>query len=179
MTKMKKIANYMKKGIMTMSVLLMVSAIMAQPGYGPGNGYRRGFDNPPDSRSFCWRIPDITEEQNSQIQDLRTDHLKTMRPFRNEIREQRAQLRTLETADSPDMSKINNTIDNISGIQNKMHKTRASHIQDIRKILTEEQRVYFDTHRARRGRRIGRQGHWNGPRAGRGRGMGPGNGCGW
>lgn len=122
-------------------------------GYGPGNGY-------------VWQnMPNMTDDQKTKIDALRVTHLKEMTTLRNQIREKQAHLTTLESADKADMNAINKTIDEISDLRNKKMKQRASHRQDVRNILTEEQRAYFDAHQNRRGK-------------GFGRGMGRGNGCG-
>ena len=108
-------------------------------------------------------IPDLTDTQKEKMKTFRTKHLKNITTLRNQMVEKRSKLRTLQTTDNADMNAINSTIDEISALRAKMQKERAKHHQDIRSILTENQRVYFDA------RGFGR---------GRGNGMGPGNGRG-
>ncbi len=100
----------------------------------------------------CPYIPDLTEEQQSQINELRTAHLKEMTEFRNRINENRAQYRSLITGTPADRSDINANIDEYTETRNQMMKRQAAHRQEIRNVLTEEQRVYFD---ARAGSRRG------------------------
>jgi Spy/CpxP family protein refolding chaperone len=97
------------------------------------------------------RLPDLTEEQQEQIKQLRTAHLKEILPIENKIREKAAQLNTLETSEKVDMVKINKTIEELGELKVTIAKKRAAHRQDIRKILTEDQRVIFDSMPGKRG----------------------------
>lgn len=100
----------------------------------------------------CPYIPDLTEEQQSRITELRTAHLKEMQEFRNKIDENRVQYRSLVTGDPANRSAINEKIDEFTVLKNQMMKKQANHRQEVRNILTEEQRVYFDSRtNARRG----------------------------
>lgn len=92
---------------------------------------------------------ELTEEQQKQVDALKTTHLKENLQIKNQIKEKEAQLNTLESADKADMTKINKTIDEIAVLKADLHKKNAAHKQEIRKILTEEQRVKFDAHQGR------------------------------
>jgi Spy/CpxP family protein refolding chaperone len=129
---------------------------------------QRGNSNNAGKGYFCDNIPGITEDQKAKIAELRTAHWKAMQDNRNQLAEKRAHLQTLRSAEKPDMNAINKTIDEISTIQSTMMKSSEKHIQDVRNLLTEEQRVHFDQFR-------GSRGHGN---CGRGNGNGPGKGCG-
>ena len=93
------------------------------------------------------KIPDLTEDQEEQMQTLRTDHLKAILPMRNELAEMNARLQTLSTADNADMSQINGLIEEMGALKMQMMKAGVAHRQEIRKLLTDEQRVVFDSHR--------------------------------
>jgi Spy/CpxP family protein refolding chaperone len=94
---------------------------------------------------FCDRIPDITEEQQEQIKELRTGHMKEMLPLRNQVQEKRAHLQTVSSGENVDMDEVNNAIEDISKLKMEMAKKRAAHRQQIRNVLTEDQRVFFDS----------------------------------
>ena len=98
-------------------------------------------------------IPDSTEKQEEKIKKLRAEHLKVLLPLQNELAEKEAQLHTLSTAEKVDMKKIYRMIEEIGAIKIQMMKERATHHQDIRKLLTEKQRLVFDMHPHHRGRR--------------------------
>jgi Spy/CpxP family protein refolding chaperone len=100
---------------------------------------------------YCNGIPEITNEQKSKIQELRVVYMKAQQVTKNQIREKKAHLITLQTADKANMSAINKTIDEITTLQNSQWKKRAAHKQDVRNILTNEQRVYFDVNKRHKG----------------------------
>ena len=125
-------------------ILSFVFMAYAQPGSGRGEG--RGWKA--DNDGFPGRhmnLPNLTDEQKEQIAKLRTENMKAMQDSRNLMQEKMARLHTLQTADKPDMKSINGLIDEIAGIKATMAKTQAAHHQKIRSLLTDEQRVIFDS----------------------------------
>jgi Spy/CpxP family protein refolding chaperone len=101
------------------------------------------------------KISNLTESQKTKIKELRTNLKKEILPLRNTLTEKRAKLQTLETADKSDLVAIQNTIDEIHTIVAKMQKMKAAQHQEIRKILTAEQRVEFDLTKQNRRKRQG------------------------
>jgi len=91
-------------------------------------------------------VPDLTDSQKDKMKTLHVDHMKAIQPLQNEIGEKQARLRTLQTADKVNMSEINTLIEDIGRTRTEMMKLRAAHHQEIRSLLTEEQRVIFDAH---------------------------------
>jgi len=126
------------------------------------------FEGPQFNQQFQ-RIPDLTADQQEQIKEFRVDQMKQMTRFRNNLMEKRATLRKLQTQEDPDMKAINNTIEEMGQIRTEMHKARAEHHQEIREILTEEQRAFFDARMGKNRRMAG----WNNNCPGMGRGFGP------
>ncbi|MBL7073837.1 Spy/CpxP family protein refolding chaperone [candidate division KSB1 bacterium] len=135
----------MKKSMGMLAGLLVltlaVGPVLAQGlGKGPcgmGLGPRPSWDR--------MNIPDLTEEQEAKIRGMRVDFMKEGLPLKNEIGEKRARLRTLMTANKTDEKAINKLIDDISRLRTRMMKKKVAHHQAVRRILTEEQRVYFDS----------------------------------
>ncbi len=97
-------------------------------------------------QGICKFLPDVTPEQEAQIKTLKTQYLKGTQALRNDLNEKEAHYKTLMTAEKPEMNVINNLIDEIASIQGKLMRERAAHQQEVRKILTEDQRVIFDQH---------------------------------
>jgi Spy/CpxP family protein refolding chaperone len=91
-------------------------------------------------------IPDLTEQQHEQMKSMRTEHMKEMQSLRNQMAEKKARLRTLSTADKVKMAEINKVIEDMGEMRTQMMKMREQHRQDIRKMLTDDQRIFFDTH---------------------------------
>ncbi|MFC2151361.1 Spy/CpxP family protein refolding chaperone [Bacteroidota bacterium] len=120
----------------------------------------------------CERIPNLTEDQENKIEALRLDHLKEVNTFKNQMNELGAKKQTLMTSDNSDLKEINAVIDKMTNLQNSMMKLKAKHHQDVRNLLTDEQKVYFDS-RPMRGRGHSKgmgyhDGHGRGNRSGRG-----------
>lgn len=136
------------------------------------SGYAQKWTVMMDStrRGSCDWIPNLTADQQKKMDDLRVKHLKEVTPLRNELNEKYAHLQTLEDAEKPDMEGINKTIDEITSIKAKLMKKSAAHRNDIKTILTDEQRVYLNArdHRMGGGHRMGR-GHGMGKESFRGR----------
>ena len=131
------------------------------------NSYGQGY--------VCNSIPGITEEQKSKMQDLKLIQMKERQTNQNQMREKRAHLITLQSANKADMNAINKTIDEITALQNTQWKKRAAHKQAIRNLLTDDQKVYFDNYSGRKGHGH-KKGNCNNGRNGRGNGNGQGNG---
>ncbi len=158
--------------VLLASVILLSVEVMAQRG--ARGGMRQ--DARPQQRAlqderqqmrgqgieYCTFIPDLTDEQIDAISDLRTEKLKKSTDHRNQMAELRARKRTLMTSDSPDMTKIDAIIDQMTDLRKAQLKSNARHHQQVRGLLTDEQKVYFDA-RGQRGR-----GNFDGRRGGRG-----------
>ena len=130
-----------------LAVLCFVGGAMAQEDDFELEEMDRPMPSRVEHRKPGPKIPDLTEDQEEQIQTLRTDHLKAILPMRNELAEMNARLQTLSTADNVDMSQINGLIEEMGALKMQMMKAGAAHRQEIRKLLTDEQRVVFDSHR--------------------------------
>ncbi len=89
--------------------------------------------------------PQLKPEQQEAIKALRLELRKEMIQLENQLAEKRAQLKTLEQVDKPDMKAINSKIDEISALQNKRMKASAANRAKVRSLLTDEQRVMFDS----------------------------------
>lgn len=154
---MKRKTTSIGKMMMVLSGLVLSISLMAQRGYGPGH-YAQ---NRPGTGGYCQAIPDLTDEQEQKISDLRMAHMKEMNSYRSDLSIKRAELQKLQTADDADMNKINSKIDEIGKIKTEMSKSRAAHLQNVRALLTDEQRVFFDSghnHRKGQGMKMGRKG---------------------
>jgi Spy/CpxP family protein refolding chaperone len=100
-------------------------------------------------------IPGLSEDQKAQIQKLRVSHLKDIQVIKNQIGENRAHYKTLMTSENPDMNAINKNIEEFGGLRTQLLKKQAAHLQDVRKLLTEEQRLIFDQQQAERSNQQG------------------------
>jgi len=170
-----------KVALLSLIVLMALSVdVMAQRGRGMGmqQGLRgqglqqndRGYGPGQGMGYYCENIPDLTEEQSAQIQELRLTHFTEQQTYRNEMGELQAKRRTLIGSNAT-MADLDKNTDSITSLQNKMMKNQQRHREAVRNLLTKDQQVYFDSH-YNRGHRMGR-----GYARGAGRGMGM-NACG-
>ncbi len=141
----------MKRSLLTALMAAMVlsgSLLLAQPmpggkGMQGHPGKMMGQGNP--GQMMMNRIPNLTEEQKDQIKALRLEMMKKALPVRNLIAEKRARLRSLQTEKNVNLKKVNALIDEIAGLKADIAKMRAAKKQQIRRLLTEEQRIIFDS----------------------------------
>ena len=108
----------------------------AQRGMGRGMGEGYGPNQTEGKASYCHKIPNLTEEQKTQIEALRVKHMKSTTDLKNQMNEKRARLRTLESAENPNLGDINKTIDEITAIKATLMKNRAAHRAEISKLLS-------------------------------------------
>jgi Spy/CpxP family protein refolding chaperone len=91
------------------------------------------------------RIPGLSQDQKDQMKKLHLRLLKESLPLQNQLREKEAILTTLQSSEKPILDAIHNQIQEIGQIKTDLAIKEASHHQEIRKILNEEQRILFDT----------------------------------
>ena len=92
----------------------------------------------------------LDDQQREEIKKIRTEQIKERTRTHNLLKEKRAKLETLQTADKPNMKEINKLIDEIAAIQAQQMKAQAASRQKIRSLLTEEQRAIYDARGANR-----------------------------
>lgn len=90
-------------------------------------------------------IPDLTEQQVQKIEELCLTTKKEINGIKNQMGEKQAHLKTLQDADKADMAAINKTIDEISALKADMMKKHEATRQTIRGLLTEKQKIVFDS----------------------------------
>lgn len=120
----------------------------AQPGRGNGRGNGQGYGPGPGQgygRGDCTaNIPGLTEEQQTKILKLRADHFRKADLIRAEIGEKQAHMNTLRLSENQDSKAIDKSIDEISTLRGNLMKAREAHRRDVKALLTEEQKVWFD-----------------------------------
>ena len=92
-------------------------------------------------------LPDLTDAQKEGMKSIHIKSMKATQPLKNQLMEKKAHLNTLSSADKADMKAINKQIDEISVIQASIQKQRAASKQEVRSLLTDDQRVIFDAQR--------------------------------
>ncbi len=97
-------------------------------------------------------IPDLSPEQETQMEELRTERIAASTQHRAKMEELRARKRALSIADNADLNEINEVIDQMEALRTQHLKENAAHRQEVREILTPEQRIIFDSKTANRPR---------------------------
>ncbi len=97
------------------------------------------------------KIPDLTEEQEEKMKSFHLEFGQNVLPVKNEIKEKEANLVSLKTAKNVDMAAINSQIEAIGMLKVQLEKKHAELEQEIRKILNDEQRLFFDMHLGEKG----------------------------
>ena len=148
-----KTLNYLSVVIFTCFLAGQVSVNAQQPGaeIKMEHGQRMEKGNFGNDHSRMG-LPNLTDDQKTKMKDLRLAHMKEVQPLQNQLGELRAKQRTLTTAEKPDMKLINANIDEITKVQSQLMKSQAQMKQQIRALLTDEQRIAFDN---KNGKRMG------------------------
>lgn len=150
----------MRRAIKTTFLFLILSGVVGSLSAQPQNRWNM---QPQQNRQIAqneraqgqqMRLPNLTDEQKEQIKAIRLNGQKEALPLRNELMEKKARLRTLTTSEDYNENSVNNTIDDISELEASLMKLRQNHRQEVREILTEEQRIVFDS-ASQRGKRKG------------------------
>lgn len=90
-----------------------------------------------------YNIPNLTSEQTSKIQKLQLNFQKEMLKSRTNLQTKQLELQTL-LDENAEQKKIDAKIDEIAKIRAELMKKGISHRGEVRKILTDEQKAYFD-----------------------------------
>ncbi len=130
--------------ILTVIVLVFMTGITtnfyAQQGYGYGRDQIRQEER---DREILG-IPGLTREQKEQIKNLHAAYLKDIQPLKNELEINMENLDTLLTEDQPDLNEINKLIDENGSIMTELRKKQVAQNLEIRNLLTDKQKVFFD-----------------------------------
>ena len=141
------------KVVMTLTMMvLVINVTSAQQGPRQGNsrGYGQGAGEGKEVRMSGL---DLTDEQQEQMRSMRVKTQKELLPIKNKLGENKAKMKTLSTVDNVDLKAINKLIDESSKLEASMAKLQMANHQEIRKLLTDEQRVMFDSRDFRGGRK--------------------------
>ncbi len=91
-------------------------------------------------------IPGLTQEQQTKMKDLRSEHMKATRLLKAQHAEKAAHLKTLTLVDNYDSKAINKTIDEMMTLKGEMLKRSVAFKQAVKEILTPEQLKEFQSH---------------------------------
>ncbi|MCF8303493.1 MAG: Spy/CpxP family protein refolding chaperone [Bacteroidales bacterium] len=166
-----------QRAVMSMVVVFLAGILMSGNIYAQrGHGWGKGPHEDCPKEHPMMKMLDLSDEQQAQMKELHTKHMKEMLPIKNKMGELKAELNTLSTGDDVNMNAVEKKIDEIADLKAKMMKRHQSHRQEVRDILDDEQKVIFDAHHSRMGKGCGfghGRGHYGKGFHGKGRGLGP------
>ncbi len=91
------------------------------------------------------KIPDLTQEQKTQIKAIRDGFKEGNQTTKGAIREKHEELRQLTSAESVNIEAVDSAIDEIGALKTSIMKSKINMDIEVRSLLTEEQREYFDS----------------------------------
>ena len=89
-------------------------------------------------------IPNLSEQQKTDIKKIREETKKKNQPLRTEIKSLRKKHNEIIKEEKADMNAINNNLEAISDKVLEIAKNRAQMHQDIRALLDADQRKWYD-----------------------------------
>jgi Spy/CpxP family protein refolding chaperone len=92
------------------------------------------------------QIPGITDAQKGEIKTIRLAMIKDLRMITDQINEKEARLRTLTGAEKYDSKAVEKVIDEIAVLHADKRKRTERARHQIRSLLNEEQKLWFDQH---------------------------------
>ncbi|SEM01800.1 Heavy-metal resistance [Syntrophus gentianae] len=159
----------MKKVLTMMAVLVLVAAVAV-----PSFAYRgwRGHGDGPCGDITKYPGLNLTVDQKAKLTEMRTAHLKDIKPLQDKLFSKKGDLRLLWQEKNLDQAKITALDKEVRVLRDQIHDKRTSYQWAVYKLLTPEQREQF--------KGFGPGGACSGPGMGpgMGHGMGPGNGPG-
>jgi len=159
-----------KTSVLIVFMVLVTVTVNAQRGHrnnrgcnGKGNPECRFNGDSLGAGPNC-HIPGLKADQQKEIKKLRIGFQKEALQLKNQLAEKKARLQTLRTAEKTDLAAIDKTIDEMTAIKAQLMKKKLRHQQDVKALLNDEQKLFFDT----KGPKYGKQGKGRGGKGGKG-----------
>ncbi len=148
----------MKRSIVLLSALvLMGTASMAQSPQGGKMGQRQKMmqasSEKPDRGERFAQALELTDAQKTKIEEIHFAAMKSMKSVKNTIGEKEAKLKTLSSADSPDLKAITKVAEEIGDLRTKMFVNQVKTKQEVRALLDEKQKFKFDNMNMMKGKK--------------------------
>jgi Spy/CpxP family protein refolding chaperone len=142
-----KTLHYFSTAIIALSMASLVTLNAQKQERHGKQEHKQGMTKDSSFRVNGSETPNLTTEQKTKMKELRLTHYKQVLPLKNQLGELKAKQKTLTTAENPDLKLINANIDEITKVKNQLMKSREQMHQQVRALLTDEQRMAFDTHK--------------------------------
>ena len=110
--------------------------MMHDAGKMDGYGAKHGFGH-------SWKAS-LTDEQRKKVDKLRLSYKRDKYLLKAKYKQAKIEFALLITKDLPSKSAINKKIDQITKLKKEKFQLKANHKIDVRKVLSDDQRVKFD-----------------------------------
>lgn len=138
-------------------ILLTAAPALAQPGRGPQQGRDARNERPQDPNRWKWWInPDdrrelgITDQQSAAIEEIWSSVAPKQRENWHELQRLEGELETTLKAASAEPAQVAEQVQKVEKLRAEMNTTRTVMLYRISQVLSPEQRVKLEAHRARR-----------------------------
>ncbi len=131
----------MKRTILVLSAFVFILASFSfsqQPPIGP-----RGNCRPMMQKM---NFLQLTEKQQQQIDKMRLEFQKEVLPLRDKVQSLRNEFKLMIVDEKVSKSGLKKQLEKISAAKQEMALKRAQHQREVRKLLTDDQKVKFDQH---------------------------------
>jgi Spy/CpxP family protein refolding chaperone len=151
---MKKIDRNFKLLVVIILVLGLSLSAMAQPNR-KGNMAHR-----PMTVKSGLQMLDLTQEQKDQIKEIHLAHMKDVQPLRDEVKINRVTVDALLKRDDPDMKEIVSLVEANGKLLTQIQVKGIEQKINVRSLLTDEQKIMYDAHSERMGKRRAMSEHY-------------------
>jgi len=159
--KMMKRLTTIQTGLLALCATMVLSASVwaaAPAGAGRPGQMMHAMQHGPGYYGAHWKQT-LTDDQRTKVDKIRLDYLKKKYPLKAKKKAAKTELALLVAQDSPNRSAINKKIVGLVDLKKQLLQLRYDYKLEVRKLLTAEQRVQFDTallKKAHHGKRYGR-----------------------
>jgi len=139
----------MKRSIVLLSALILIgtASIAQSPQMNkmePRQKMMQTHSEKPDRGERLAQALELTDEQKTKIEEIHFTAMKSMKSVNNTIGEKEAKLKTLSSADSPDLKAISKVAQEIGDLRTQMFVNQVQTKQEVRALLDEKQKLKFD-----------------------------------
>jgi Spy/CpxP family protein refolding chaperone len=114
------------------------------PHWGMGEGRNMGEADECCGMDDRWDDLKLSDEQRTKLDKLRLEQQTKMMDWRNEMATAHTQLQKLIIADKADEKSVNDAAAKLGKLHEQKARLMATHLRQVRELLTEEQRLVFD-----------------------------------